>query len=308
MHRKAAGSLFVVILLAMACAHKAPPISRDRLKPRLSKALAVNTRQVQLTFSEPVDTVTLKPDNISIVAEGETLEIILLYPSLSPSEIAVVTAPMKDISYEISGRVLDRAGNEGLFTARIQGSTVADTIAPWVTDHSAGKTRSEFLVRFSEAMDTTWLAFSVLPPKDFAPTWLDHRNARFLPAAESESLATDTRYYFHLERARDVSGNRARPFIAAVTPDTTARPVTLRGRALFGGSPVAHGIAILRRPPFIDAVVVTAGEFVFMVQDSLPYDVFVVSNDLSGNGRVDAASENIIRLKEERLAIDPLFN
>lgn len=307
MHRSTAGLMFSVILLATTCAHKAPPIAKDRLKPRLSKASAINNRQVQLTFSEPIDTAALVPGNVAIAADRDTLDIILLYPSLSPAEIVVVTAPMRDIPYTITGRVLDKAGNEGTFTRRIQGSTVADTIAPWVIEHAAGKTRNEFTLGFSEAMDTTWFAFSVLPEKNFTPAWLDLRRARFVPAAESESLATGTKYYFHLDHARDLSGNRARPFITAITPDTTARPVALRGRALHGDASVAHAIALLRRTQVVDATLVTAGNFTFMVQDSLPYEVIVISDGLSGKDRVDAASANVIRLSEERLDIDSLF-
>lgn len=300
--------LTVAVLLTAMCAHKAPPISIDRLNPRLSKVAVINTRQVQLTFSEAVDTLGLTPDNVLIASATETLEIVLLYPSLSASEIIVVTEPMQEIQYEISGRVLDKAGNEGSFTSRIQGSSAPDTIAPWVINYSEGKSKSDFQVRFSEAMDTTWLSFSILPGKEFTSRWLDHRSASFLPAAETESLALDTTYYFYLRNARDLSGNAARPFITSVTPDTAQAPILLRGRALIDDAPIASGIALLLRQEVVGAAVVSSGDFAFMVRDSLPYDVVVVSNDHSGTGRVDAASDNIIRLKKERLDIDSFIN
>ncbi|MBE0432918.1 hypothetical protein IBX73_05555 [candidate division WOR-3 bacterium] len=307
--RKQQGKLFLAaVLLTAMCAHKAPPISKDRLSPRLSKVSVINTRQVQLTFSEAVDTVALTPDNVLIASATETLEVLLLYPSLSPSEIIVVTEPMQEIPYEISGRVLDKAGNEGLFTSRIQGSSVPDTIAPWVVQYSEGKSKNDFQVRFSEAMDTTWLSFTILPRKKFIPQWLDHRSVSFLPAAETESLALDTTYYLYLRNARDLSGNSAKPFITSVTPDTAYAPVPLRGRALLDDAPVASGIALLMRQGAVGIASVTSGDFAFMVRDSLPYDIVVISNGHSGTGRVNAASDNIIRLKKERLDIDPFIN
>jgi hypothetical protein len=299
---------FLAALLTATCAHKAPPIAKDRLSPRLSKVAVINTRQVQLTFTEEIDTVALTPNNVLITSTTETLGVLLLYPSLSASEIIIVTQPMKDVTYQIQGRVLDKAENEGLFTSRIQGSTRPDTIAPWVTGYSQGKNKYEFLLDFSEAMDTTRLSFSVVPRKNFVSEWLNHRRVRFLPASPNESLAYDTTYYLYLKTAGDISDNAVKPFITSVTPDTAHTPITLRGKALIENTPADSGLALLARDNIMGIAFVIKGEFAFMVRDSLYFDVVVVSGAYSGKGRAAAAAENIIRLKKEHVDIDTLID
>jgi hypothetical protein len=299
--------LLAALLMAM-CAHKAPPIAKDRLNPRLSKATVINTRQIQLTFTEEIDTLSLTPENVLITSDSETLGVLLLYPSLSPSEIIIVTEPMEDIEYNIQGQVLDKAENIGSFVCRIQGSITPDTIAPWVISYSEGKSGSEFTLEFSEAMDTTELSFSIVPKKKYLPEWLTYRSIRFLPENPSESLAVDTTYYVYLRKASDISGNTAKPFITSMTRDTTHEPILLSGKALIDDTPAESGIVLLSRDNLLGVALVTKGEFTFAVRDSLNFDVLVVSGAYSGRGSVEAAADNIIRLRKEQVDIDSLVD
>ncbi|UCF71288.1 MAG: hypothetical protein JSW49_03130 [candidate division WOR-3 bacterium] len=306
-HRLAIVS-FTFVLMAIVCAHKAAPIAKDRLRPRLSNVAVINRRQIQLTFTEDIDTLSLTPDNISITSASETLGVLMLYPSLSASEILIVTQPMENVAYEIRGEVLDKAENKGTFTRRVQGSTTSDTIAPWVTRFSEGKSRHEFYLHFSEAMDTTDLTFSIMPRKEFRPEWMNHRRALLMPANPTDTLGSDSVYYIYVKKGSDISGNALKPFITQMTHDTISLPITLRCKAMIDGNPVEKGLAILSRDEPINITFVTAGEFTFVVPDSLESDVLVVSDTYSGRARVSVTADNIIHLRPEKIDVDSIID
>ncbi len=298
----------ILLILFVACAHKTPPISKDRLNPKLTGVAALNNRQIQLSFSEEIDTVALFPDSMLITSAHETLGIQSIYPSLSASEIVLVTTPMTDAAYEISGYVLDKAENKGLFKHAFQGSANPDTIAPWFVEYSQGRLNHEFFFAFSEAMDTTSLTFSVVPKKQPSPDWLNHRHVRFIPETANESLGFDTTYYLFLKNANDISDNPAPPFVTAVTPDTMYRPLILAGKVFIGETPAPSGIALLQRDIIIGIALIENGEFAFEVRDSLPFNLHVVSGDYSGTSRAMVDSENIIKLQKGEFDLDRLID
>ena len=298
----------MLMLQIVACGHKAAPLAKDRFSPRLQQISVLNARQIQLSFSEEIDTITLMPDSIQINSAQDTLEIMLSYPSLSASEIVLVTAPMTDITYEISGHVFDKAENKGSFKNNFQGSAMPDTIAPWVAGYAQGRNQHEFFLVFSEAMDTTSVAASVIPRREFIPVWENHRHVRFIPASGIESLGYDTTYYLYLKNASDISGNPAARFVTSITPDTVYRPSILRGQALIDDTPAKAGIAVLFRERAVGISVIDNGEFSFQVRDSLPYEVQVISNGYSAKSNVALNSENIIKLHEGEFDIDRLID
>jgi len=302
------GSITLIAVLAAACAHKAPPIFKDRLQPRLTKVSVINNRQLQLTFTEEIDTMALAPDSILITSQQETLEIFLTYPSLSASEIIAATEPMSGIDYEISGSVFDKAENKGIFKSSFKGSSSPDTITPWITSYSQGGDKYEFFLQFSEAMDTTSAAFSVIPKRNFNASWSNHRYVKFLPASKDQSMNFDTTYYLFLKSARDISGNRVIPFVTSVTPDTSYAPISLSGRALVDTVPVKSGLALLSRERTIGIAVVTNGDFLFNVRDSLTYTVTVIAQEYSASIIARPGTDNIITLKEESIDIDSLID
>jgi hypothetical protein len=300
--------IVMLMLLILACGHKAAPLVKDRFSPRLQKISVLNTRQVQLSFSEEIDTVALVADSIQIASARDTLEIMLSYPSLSASEIVLVTAPMTAIEYEISGYVFDKAENRGSFNSNFHGSTTPDTITPWVASYAQGRNNHEFFLVFSEAMDTTSLAASIIPTKKFTTIWQNYRYVRFAPATGAESLGYDTTYYLYLKNASDISGNPVARFVTTITPDTVYRPTILRGQALINDTPARAGIAVLVRERAVGISVIDKGTFSFEVRDSLPYDIQVLSNGYSGTGKVSLDSKNIIRLHEGQIDIDYLID
>jgi hypothetical protein len=305
MHNK---SLLMMLLLIAACAHKAPPLSKDRLSPRLTKTAVLNMTQIQLSFSEDLDTNSLFTDSMLITSAADTLNVMLIYPSLSASEVVLITDPMSNTRYEIRGAVFDPSENRGVFRSTFQGSISPDTIAPWVVEYAEGRSTHEFFLRFSEAMDTNSLLIYIVPKKNLIPLWSNHRYVRFAAASSSDSLRTDTTYYLFLKEARDLSGNTVRPFISSITPDSIYRPATLKGRALINEEPVRQGVAILQRDRTMGVALVQGGEFIFEVRDSMPFDIQVIAGEYSGSGKATVGEDNIIILHEDRVDIDRVIN
>jgi hypothetical protein len=299
---------FVLMLLIIACAHKAPPIAKDRLNPKLVRVEVLNTRQIQLSFSENLDTTALATDSIAVASGQDTLAVLQAYPSLSASEVILITEPMKNITYDIRGVVFDEAENKGNFKSPFQGSIYPDTIAPWLIGHSQGRNKQEFFLTFSEAMDTMSLAFSIIPKKAFIPIWVNSRYARFIPATAGESLGFDTTYYLYLKQARDISGNKSGPYMTSITPDTVYRPIILKGKAMIGETPLNSGLALLERIHPIAIALVTKGEFSFEVRDSLAFDAQIIADGYSGKGTVKAGADNILKLEKGKIEIDRLID
>jgi hypothetical protein len=300
-------SAFIFVLL-LACAHKAPPLSKDRLNPKLIRTTVLNARQLQLSFNEEIDTLALFPDSVHITSPKDTLTVMSLYPSLSASEIVVATSPMKKDGYEIVGSVFDKAENKGNFRSSFQGTTSPDTISPWVAGSAEGRNTREFFLNFSEAMDTTTLLFAIVPKKQLLPVWVNYRYVRFIPESGSESLCFDTTYYMYLKQASDISGNYIQAFITAITPDTVYRPIRLQGRALIDGSPAQSGLAILKREKPVGIAMLKKGAFTFEVRDSLAFDIQIITPDHSGKGTVMVGGDNIIHLEKGKIDIDRIID
>jgi hypothetical protein len=298
----------LAVLLMATCAHKAPPIVKDRLNPKLAKITVINNRQIQLTFTEEIDTVTLFPDSIFIASGKETLKTLLMYPSLSAAEIVAATEPMRDINYEITGLVYDKAENKGLFKSSFQGSAVPDTIKPWITSYSEGRNRYEFYLQFSEAMDTTSESYAIIPRRNFRAEWMNHRYVKFVPASEDEFMNLDTTYYLFLKSARDISGNPSERFVTSVTPDTVYDSIDLAGKALIDTVRLEDGMALLVRDKIIGISLIMDGGFSFSVRDSLPHTITVVAGEYSGSITALPGSDNIVRLKKGRIDIDSIID
>jgi hypothetical protein len=301
--------LLISSLIVIVCAHKAPPLSKDRLHPKLVEARVLNNRQLQFTFSEEIDTLMFDPDSMSITSDADTLKIFELYPSLSAAEIIAITDVQSEKMYEVSGFVFDTAGNKGSFKKTFKGSTQRDTIPPWLVDYSEGTQKSDFLLQFSEAMDTSFIEFTVIPKKHLHPLWRNIRTCQLVAETARDSLQFDTTYYLYINKgARDISGNAVGLFITSITPDTIYSPLILRGKAMVYDTLVQSGLAVIRKDIVLGIAEVQKGEFAFDVRDSSTYTVLVVSGKFSGSNEVSVAQDNIVILKAEERNIDSIIH
>ncbi len=301
--------VFFSIFILIACAHKAPPLSKDRLSPKLQKTSALNNQQILFTFSELLDTLNLKPEYFSITTAEDTLNILFLYPSLSAAEIVAVTELQFDKVYEVSGYVFDTAQNKGTFKTSFLGTSKPDTIIPWIVDYSKGANYKEFTLEFSEAMDTTFLKFYVLPKKNLKPVWKNIRTCRLVPEAPADSLGYDTTYYLYINKgARDMSKNTINIFATSITSDTVYKPLMLKGTVQINGTIAKTGVAVIKKEYPMGITLVEQGNFAFEVRDSTTYTVEVISESYSGSAEVAADRVNIVILKLQERNIDSIIN
>lgn len=305
----------VLLLLACAsaatviCAHKAPPLSKDRISPKLQRVAALNNRQILYTFSEVLDTLQLSKNNFVIRHGDDTIGITMIYPSLSAAEIMVITDVQLDSIYTTSGYVFDTAHNKTNFEYSFPGTSQPDTIAPWITRYARGHGQRGFSFTFSEPMDTIAVEFVVLPGKNLKPVWQGQRQCRFIPATATDSLHADTTYYLFVDEGfQDVSGQKIKTFITHITPDTIYKPLTLQGTAKIEDSLVDRGFAILERTVPIGIAVMNNGTFSFEVRDSTAHTVHVLSDGFYGAREVWSDSTNIIPLHPEEISIDSLLH
>ncbi len=308
----AVGSAAAMLSL-LACAHKAVPLSKDRLRPRLQKIASLNDRQILLTFSEEIDTSSLKVDNIAIASQAdtsETLTVITLYSSLSASEIIAVTEQQEVKTYLASGFVADMGQNTGTFKKTFIGSNRPDTVRPWLTSYGRGYKNPGFRMKFAKAMDTTSssLHFRILPRKDLVPLWSDHQNLTLIPRSVEDSLRFDTTYYCYCTTASDLSGNPVLPFIISITPDTVYKPFMLKGKAVTDDSTALDGLVILKRSLPVAIARLDKGVFAFEVRDSSEYTALVIAAGLLGEAPVSLGLDNTVPLNPGQCDIDTIID
>jgi hypothetical protein len=307
MRRGLQGIMSAVLFIMMACAHKAAPLFKDRMNPKLIDVSALNNRHLQCIFSEAIDTLNLQPDFFSIAAGQDTLEILALYPSLSASEIIAVTAPQSDTLYDFSGYVYDMNENMGTFTSSFTGTSVPDTIRPWFVQYSQGGKTERFRLFFSEMMDTSYFRFHTAPKTDLAVGWENVRACRLQP--DSGALHPDTTYYLLIvDGARDITENIAKPFVTRITPDTTYRPLLLEGTVLVNDTLATEGLAVLKRTIPVGFALVENGSFIFEVRDSAQFSIEILTGPYAGSDEVAVGDENVIKLEPQEKTLDSIIH
>jgi hypothetical protein len=300
-------STIVIVLMLTACGHKDAPLTKDRLSPKLLKVAALNSTQIQFTFSEDLDTLNLKPENFLIVHNEDTLSLTILYPSLSPAEIIAISEPQRDVIYTVTGYVYDPAENKGNFEKPFQGSTVPDTIAPWLVSYSHGIKSKKLALQFSEAMDTSFFSYYMVPDRKMTHKWRDYRTCSVVPDSV-DTLSADTTYYFMLfNGAHDISGNTLPVFITSITPDTVLPNIELTGSVTFNDTLVTTGIVVLSTTFPCGVVSIDGGKFRFQVRDSTAYTATIVCDQLSAQQTIVPDSNNVIVLERKELDLDSIL-
>ncbi len=272
----------VCILSLLFCAHKGPPIRIDRVDPKLVRAVPINERQIMLSFSEDLDTLSIQPENFVVYSAEETLSILAAAKGNNINEVFLATARMRTVDYRIEGRVFDKSGRAGLFKSNFRGSAKPDTIAPWLTSYSKGARQHRFFLEFSEPVDTLSFKYSIIPKRQMSTKWQNLKQVYIVPSYEADSLNFDTTYYLYIKEIRDLSGNASPEYITAITRDSVYTPLFIRGKAMLFDSIVSAGIVLFERNGLLGISFVQHGEFKFEVRDSASYWTRVFSRGYYG--------------------------
>jgi hypothetical protein len=306
--RKCICCLIGTLILTLACAHKAAPLFKDRMKPKLVRVRALNDRQVQMSFSEDIDTLGFDEKSIVIYSDPETLRIIAVYPSLNAAEIVCLTEEQAPVKYHIAGAVFDTAQNKGIIASSFEGSRVPDTVAPYIAKYSQGARTYEFVLQFSEAMDTSHIAYYVLPDHATVHEWQNLRSCRVIPQDPNDPFKPEMTYYLFIDRGVcDASGNPLPRFVTNITPDTAYKPMLLKSEVRVHDTLVRAGIAVLKRPDAQGVAFIKNGQVSFDVRDQDAYTIEALSNGYFGSATVWFDSVNVITLLSAEKTIDSII-
>ena len=306
---KKAALLIIMSVLLFNCGHKAAPLVKDRLKPKLIRVTVLNRNQIQCTFSEPIDTIQLRGTAITISTGLETLMVRASYPTLSGAEIMFAVDSMQAIEYQIAGYVFDSSMNKGNFIKKFIGSRLPDTIRPSITNYPRGRAAGAIDLIFSEAIDTTRSGFYILPELEYAVKWQGLRMCSLVPADSALWMKDSTIYYLYTSnQIFDLNQNPLRDFLTIFTIDSVYQPLYLEGKALINDTVISTGTAVLFRDRPIGIAIITQGLFKFEVHDSLPFQVTVITDRYSGSGEIAVGGENVISLIEQKIELDDIIH
>ncbi|MGQ9701568.1 MAG: hypothetical protein ACUVQT_03840 [bacterium] len=301
-------TILICTIICLYCAHKGTPLHVDRINPRITKITPINNHQLMLYFSEELDSLSNNLENFVIYTGQETLKIYAANPGNTLDQIFLTTEKMKQLEYEINGKVYDKAGRIGIFLAHFTGSTKPDTVAPWVTRYSKGSRLRNFSLEFSEPVDTISFKYYIIPKRTMQVKWQQLTKVSLTPLSEYDSFHYDTTYYLFIKDLMDLSGNHAQHFITSVTPDTIYNPLFIRGKALLNDTIINDGIAIIERERILGISMVKQGEYLFEVRDSLKYLAHIIIPNFYGAESISVSQKNVIILNPGAIDFDSLIN
>lgn len=299
---------FMCIIICLFCAHKGPPLHVDRINPRIRKVTPINNHQLMLHFSEELDSLSNNLENFVIHTGQETLRIYAVNPGNTSEQIFLTTEKMKQLEYEINGKVYDKGGRIGTFVVHFTGSSKPDTVAPWITRYSKGARLRNFSLEFSEPVDSSSFKYYIIPTKIMQVKWQRLTKVFLTPFSENDSFHYNTTYYLFVKDLMDLSGNHAQHFITNITPDTIYNPLFIRGKALLNDTIINDGIAIIEREGIVGISMVKQGEFLFEVRDSLKYLAHIIIPNFYGADSISVSQKNVIILNPGAIDFDSLIN
>jgi hypothetical protein len=166
----------------------------------------------------------------------------------------------------------------------------------------------DFVLAFSEAMDTTHTAYHVIPENAMVHSWQNLRTCRIIPRDTVDSLQYGVTYYLYTDGGfSDVSGNPLPLFITSITPDTLYEPHQLKGEVHTDDTLISGGIVVLNRSGILGIAPISNGLFSFDVRDKDAYVVEVLYKEYYGSDTVWADSTNTIPVFPSEKTIDSII-
>lgn len=146
------------ILLLAGCARQGAIPNTDRFPPHLVSVTCPNRNQVIMSFDEELDSTALLPTTFLLSSSRDTARIRFITKDPADSKtLILLTSPLLDETYRLSGLALDRKGNASSIRSSFRASTRQDTTPPAILV-SPGDPQTTFpyniRFEFSEPVDT----------------------------------------------------------------------------------------------------------------------------------------------------------
>ena len=297
--------LLIVLLFFFACGKKGAPNPPDRFATNLDELKVTDGNHLELDFSEEIDTFVLALDNFQILdVQKETLAIFAIYPFLNNSQIVLATALQDSVTYHLIGSVRDAAGNLGEIDEQFTGRKIRDTMPPTIVDFPTQVKVGKVFLKFSEAMDTSFLRGALIPkpPKNFLTRWdKGLRQVDFYPAADKDTLVRNTVYYLYLDRARDLAGNSIKPFRIYFTLDSLLPKWTLSGTVYLGDSLIDGALIVARAGgPIVALAIAEHGKYTMVVTKDIEYTLEAFFDGYHSTGVGVVGKDSQLKLVEEK--------
>ncbi len=276
--RKRKPFLLILVLLA-GCARQGTIPNTDKFPPHLLSVTSINQTQVVLNFDEKIDSLDVLANTFLISSRSDTAEI--RFAATDPNDsrgrsVILLTSPLIDATYRISGLVVDPEGNAASIHLSFSASTRRDTTpASILISPPEPKTSFPYTIsfQFSEPVDTgrgmQIITAPGLSDEKLQASW-NRDLTRYKMRVSDTTLQGQPFYFALLGGVFDFAGNGTTYGRAAyVHSDTGLVLHDLGGKVItMQGKPAASAIILFKTSDDVFALTIadSAGAFITSVQ------------------------------------------
>lgn len=270
--------LFWFVIVLIGCARQGAIPNTDRFPPHLVSVTCPNRNQVIMSFDEELDSTALLPTTFLLNSSRDTAKIRFITKDPADSKtLILLTSPLLDETYRLSGLALDRKGNASSIRSSFHASTRQDTTPPSIL-LSPGDPQTTFpyniWFEFSEPVDTSrGMPIPFAPPASeeaLAGSW-NRDLTRYSIRIADTTLRGLPFYLVLLPGVSDFAGNRVTEGLAAfVYSDTGLLLRDIRGKVkTTEGASASRAIVLFKTPeePFALTITDSSGAFIATLEE-----------------------------------------
>jgi hypothetical protein len=264
--------LFFAVILLASCARQGAIPNTDKFPPHLVSVTSVNRTQVVVGFDEELDTTALLPSTFLIASAHDTADIrFIARDPTNQLSLVLLTSPLLDETYQISGLVADYKGNASSIRSSFRASTRQDTTPPGILISPVEPLTSfpyTFRFEFSEPVDTSKgmriLTAPTASEKSFRIAW--SRNLARYEIRTTDTTVKGPGFYIVVPPGIcDFAGNRTSTGLAGfVYSDTTFILQDIRGQVKTSEGRPAPSAIVLFKTEDVFAATITDSSGVFL--------------------------------------------
>ncbi|TET23038.1 MAG: hypothetical protein E3J71_03885 [Candidatus Stahlbacteria bacterium] len=271
--------VFVIILLA-GCARQGAIPNTDKFPPHLVSVTHINRNQLIVSFDEELDSTALLPSTFLITSPHDTADICFIARDPNDTRgfsLILLTSPLIDETYQISGLVVDSRGNGASIRSSFRASTRQDTTPVSILVSPLDpQTTFPYSIRFefSEPLDTSrGMRILTAPPASeeaLSGSW-NRELTRYSVRVADTTLKGLPFYLVLLPGVSDFAGNRTTEGLAAfVYSDTGLVLRDIRGEVKTSEGRAAYSAIVLFKTPqdlFALTITDSSGAFIATLEE-----------------------------------------